>query len=110
MPVFFSRNYCKVSGDAQRRAELVPEFGARRAPLQIKTELFRSLIGNQSINDYLDELFHRKAPPIFEKIVQSGEHGIILLFAASVAIAAEDWKSASSFAERALYFFEVERP
>lgn len=94
---------------AQKRVELVPEFGARRAPLQIKAKLFRDLlIQDISINDFLDELYQGTRRVPLDRLVETRDDGVSFLFAACVAIAAEDWKSASSFSERALTLIEFE--
>ena len=81
-----------------------------KSPLQIKPAVFSELIGNVSINDYLDDLFHKKPVASFDSIFNNQHHGLVLLFAASVAVAAEDWSSGRSFSERGLMLVAAESP
>jgi hypothetical protein len=80
-----------------------PDFLARRAPLQFKSEPFRDFIGATPINDYLNNLYRGRArlPPL-DALVANKNIGLSFLFATCVALTAEDWRSASSLAEHAL--------
>lgn len=91
----------------RNRAMRVPEFGARRAPLVIKIELFRQFVGDISINEYLDKLMYNPATQV--EGFDSKDGGISFLFAACVAIAAEDWLSARRFARSAIEQLEAQR-
>jgi hypothetical protein len=78
------------------------EFRTRRAPLQIGFEPFKSIIGSVPINEFLDKLYSGQAEVPIAKLMEVPNYGLLYLFGACVAMASEQWKIASSFAERAL--------
>ncbi|WP_029077498.1 hypothetical protein [Bradyrhizobium sp. th.b2] len=91
----------KFVDDGRARARNVPAFGARRAPLVIRPQIFRSLVGNLSINDYLEALISDTSEFRVDGF-DPGDKDVALLFAACVALTAEDWISARAYAERAM--------
>jgi hypothetical protein len=87
----------------RRRVNLEPEFGTRRAPLHVRvTKEFETLIHDGNIHDYLDNLWRGKTEVDYEELARMSDRGVSYLFGACVAIAAEDWLSAKSFAQRAV--------
>lgn len=91
----------KFLAEGRQRAQKVSAFGARRAPLVIRPEVFSQFSGNRSINDYLDGMIAGTIEFKFD-VLDIGDDGVAQLFAACVAITAENWKSAREFAERAI--------
>ena len=96
---------------ARARAKSEPRFRARRAPLQLKNELFPQITDRLSINNYLDKIYwHEVEPPSLEKLLSIENMGLSFLFASCVAIVAEDWRSANSFAEHAFNLIAGSEP
>ncbi len=94
---------------AQARRKKNRGLAARRAPLLLRTNVFRNLIGDETINKYLDDLVRdRKTVPL-DKLGQEIDDAVTLLFGACVAVAAEEWESARSFAEGAVQKLEQDR-
>ena len=80
------------------------DLGVRRAPLQIRLERFKSLIGEIPINEYLDKLYKGEADIPYDNLMKETNYGLSNLFGACVALASGEWITAHSFAQRALEF------
>jgi hypothetical protein len=87
---------------AGKRSQLVPGYSGRRAPLLVYLERFKPIIGELNINDFLDLLYSGAIGVPYEALARAPDRGLSLLFGSCVAIAAEDWDSAQSFAQQAI--------
>ncbi len=89
--------------EARRRRDAEPHHSARRAPLRTRADLFEKILGSMPVDEYLDRFIAGDKDIPHEKLEQllDDDEVIALLFGACVAVAAEEWKTARSFIERA---------